>query len=141
MKPPSVLDDPSTPGTPGDFERLLTATPQGPTDFNVTKGTNTVLFSIGDRIAVPRRSPTNWYRVYFTPLFVNATTDLSSPSARQGIYKAGTIVIKVPSQGNGATLTAQDPQFYNRKGYFTCVGVNIVNVESPPLNICPSPWN
>lgn len=140
----SVFDNISTPGTPGEFEETLRGVPEPPTDFNVQKaGTapDQVKIIIGDRIYVAQRHPTSSYRVYYTPLLGGGASDLSDPKVRLGIVKAGQVVTQVGSQGKGNNLTAFDSQFQGLKGYFSCVGVNLLNVESVPLHICPSPWN
>lgn len=127
-----------------DFQNTIQGAPQSPTDFNVTKAGTTpdmAVFHVGDQSGSPKRSATVGYRVYYTPLLTSATTDLKNALTRQGIYKAGQFVTKVDSQGNAASLTATDSNFQGKKGWFICVGVNRMNTESLPLNICPSPWN
>ncbi len=138
MKVQSAVENPHAPGTPSDFETTLSKKAQRPTDFNVTKGTNTVKFAIGDRQAVQRRSPTNSYRIYFAPVVPARPLD---ETLKQALYAAANVVMTVPSQGKTTTITAEDPQFYNQKGFFICVGVNMLNDETLPINFCPSPWN
>ena len=144
IRKPNVLDDISTSGTPGEFEETLSAMPHPPTDFNVQKaGTapDQVKFLIGDRHYVARRSSNLAYQVFYTPLLVSGATDLQDPKIRQGILQAGQIVCQVAGQGNGNTLMAFDSQFQGKKGYFSCVGVNILTQRSVCLHVCPSPWN
>ncbi len=138
MKLPSAIENPHTPGTPSDFETMLSRKAQPPVDFSVAKGTNTVKFTIGDRQAVQRRSPTNSYRIYFAPVVPARPLD---ETIKQALYAAANVVITVPSQGKTTTITAEDPQFYNQKGWFICVGVNMLNEEGLPLHFYPSPWN
>jgi hypothetical protein len=128
----------------GGLQNLMYGTPQPPTDFNVTKaGTapDMAVFHVGDQSGPPERSATVAYRIYYTPILRSAATDLSNATTRQGIYKAGQFVTKVDSRGNAAKLTATDSNFQGKKGWFVCVGINRMNQESLPLNICPSPWN
>lgn len=139
-----VLDDIFTPGTPGDFEQTLSAMPIPPTDFSVSKaGTvpDQAKFSIGDRHYVPKRNPNLAYQVFFTPILVSGATDLSNPLTRQGIIQAGQIVTQVAGQGNGNTLTAFDSQFQGKKGYFSCVAINVLTQRNVCVHVCPSPWN
>lgn len=138
IRKPNVLDDISTPGTPEDFERMLSRKARPPTDFKVEAGTNTVKFFIGDRQAVQRRSPTNYYRIYFAPVVPSGPM---TETTRLAVFKAGDLVKQVASQGKTTTITAEDPQFYNRAGWFICVGVNMLNEETQPLHFYPSPWN
>lgn len=135
---PRVLDDPNSPGVPSDFETMLSKRAMPPTDFKVSAGTNTVLFEIGDRQAVQRRSPTQSYRIYFAPVVPSRPLD---ETLRMGLFAAANLVKTVASQGKTVTITAEDPQFYNRKGWFICVGVNMLNEETQPINFFPSPWN
>jgi hypothetical protein len=134
----SPFSNPSTPATPGDFETMLSKKARAPTDFSVSAGTNTVNFRIGDRAAVQRRSPTTGYRIYFAPVVPARPLD---STLMQSLFAAANLVKQIPSQGKATTITAEDPQFYNEKGWFICVGVNMLNEETQPINFCPSPWN
>lgn len=138
-----VFEDVTTPGTPEEFEREIRRPPQPPTDFSVTKTVTENVFHIGDRNVPKGRLITTSYRVYFTPIVQNVTTDLSNPTIRYGIYRAGTLVATVDAQGKAATLLETTTRYASAsdKGYFTCVGVNTFNQESLPMNVCPSPWN
>jgi hypothetical protein len=139
-----VLGDVTISEALGDFQTTIQGIPKGPTDFNVTKAGTTpdmAVFHVGDQSGPPRRSATVGYRIYYTPILANATTDLRNATVRRGIYKAGKFVTSVDSQGNAATLTATDSQFQGKTGWFICVGINRMNEESAALNICPSPWN
>lgn len=131
-------EDPGAPGAPSDFETMLSKKAMPPADFSVAAGTNTVLFTIGDRQAVQRRSPTTSYRIYFAPVVPAKPLD---ETMRMGLFKAANLVKQVASQGKTTTITTEDPQFYNRAGWFICVGVNMLNEEGLPLHFCPSPWN
>lgn len=136
-------EDPGAPGAPSDFETMLSKKAMPPTDFNVvdnsvTTGINTVSFTIGDRQAVQRRSPTTGYRIYFAPVVPTKPLD---ETMRMGLFKAANLVKQVASQGKTTTITAEDPQFYNQVGWFICVGVNMLGEEGLPLHFCPSPWN
>ena len=133
-----AFDHPHTPGTPADFETMLSQKALPPVDFNVTKSGGVTHFAIGDRAAVPRRSPTQAYRIYFTPITLGATT-LMDATRRKAIFKAGSLVAEVKSQGKATTITATDSQFYGRTGWYSCVGVNMLNEETEPLHLCPSP--
>lgn len=148
MKMPDL--DIRTPTDPEDNETGRARMSLPPREFSVVKGATFNTFTILDRqVTQADRSATDSYRIYFLPAAFSPTPTGGSvtvamprifdPAVRRAAQRVASLVTSVQALGFGTALTMQDTQFFGQAGWYYCVAVNKLKIESAPEQILAAP--